>query len=64
MSTRHLLAEAIREEKSLNVCARHPRTVYFDGPHCPCCALMAEHCDGGMFYAKRNGPSLPLPSRR
>lgn len=36
------LAEAIREEKSLNACGRHPLTVYFDGPECPCCKLEKE----------------------
>ena len=40
--SREQLAEAIREEKSLKVCAKHPRTVYFDGPKCPACQAERE----------------------
>ncbi len=40
--SREALAAAIREEKSLNACAKHPRTVYFDGPECPACEAARE----------------------
>ena len=41
--SRERLAEALRDEKSLNVCARHPTgTVYFDGPACPACEAERE----------------------
>ena len=43
--SRERLAEALRDEKSLNVCARHPTgTVYFDGPDgaCPACAALKD----------------------
>ena len=41
--SRERLAEAISQEKSLNVCARHPTgTVYFDGPECPACHAEQE----------------------
>jgi hypothetical protein len=42
MGSKELLAEAIREEKSLQVCARHPTTVYYDEPECPVCKMIAE----------------------
>jgi hypothetical protein len=40
--SREKLGEAIREEKELKVCAKHPRTVYFDEPECPACKATAE----------------------
>ena len=41
--SRERLGEAISQEKSLNVCARHPTgTVYFDGPDGACPACDAE----------------------
>ena len=41
--SRERLAEAISQEKSLNVCARHPTgTVYFDGADGACPACRAE----------------------
>lgn len=40
--SKELLAEAIREEKSLQVCARHPVTVYYDEPSCPVCKMIDE----------------------
>ena len=44
--SRELLAAAIYLEKKLKLCRRHPRKVYFDGPECPCCRLMAERFAG------------------
>ena len=41
--SREQLGEAIREEKSLNACARHAETVFFDGKVCPVCKLEAEN---------------------
>ena len=41
--SKELLAEAIREEKSLQVCAKHARTVYYDGKECPCCQILKEY---------------------
>lgn len=40
--SREVLAEAIREEKALKVCARHDRTVFFDEAECPCCRIEKE----------------------
>jgi hypothetical protein len=48
------LGEAIREEKALNVCARHPRTVYFDGPVCPCCKLEKEQNKCACLQTRSN----------
>ena len=41
--SREALAEAIRfEHAALKVCGRHAELVYYDGPLCPCCALLRE----------------------
>jgi len=40
--SRERLAEALRSEKSLNVCARHAVTIYFDGPDDACPACLAQ----------------------
>jgi hypothetical protein len=42
MDSREKLGEAIREEKALKVCARHPRTVYYDEEECPACKASSE----------------------
>ena len=26
----------------MNVCGCHPRLVYYDGKHCPCCQMLRE----------------------
>lgn len=36
------LAEAIREEKSLNHCKLHPNPVFYDGLVCPACEALTE----------------------
>jgi len=36
------LAEAIRKEKRLRICLKHPRLVYFDEPFCPACKAQSE----------------------
>jgi hypothetical protein len=41
--SREKLGEAIQEEKQLKVCARHPKTVWFDGKGCPVCIIEAEN---------------------
>lgn len=41
--SREALARAMQEEKCLQVCARHPETVYFEGKFCPACSLLREH---------------------
>lgn len=51
--SRSLLAEAIREEKQLNCCARHARTVWFDENICPCCKLIEE-----VIYGKQEVDSV------
>jgi hypothetical protein len=40
--SRKARAEAIAQEKSLQVCARHPKTVYYDEPECPACRASRE----------------------
>jgi len=42
MDGRALLAEAIREEKLLQVCFKHARPVCFDEVGCPCCKILNE----------------------
>jgi hypothetical protein len=42
MDSREKLAQAIKEEKALKVCARHPRTVYYDEEECPACKASRE----------------------
>jgi hypothetical protein len=41
--SREKLGEAIQEEKQLKACARHPKTVWFDGKGCPVCIIEAEN---------------------
>ncbi len=59
--SREQLAEAIREEKSLNVCAKHFRAVYYDGKICPACQAQKEllHLTRGMLYSNRIKPVKP-----
>jgi len=51
--SREQLAEAIREEKSLRVCAKHPRSVWHDSPVCPACQAEREfkNLTRGMLYS-------------
>jgi hypothetical protein len=51
--SREKLGEAVRDEgKCLNVCARHAKTVYFDGAECPCCKLEMELKLRAKFVSK------------
>ncbi len=56
--SREQLAEAIREEKSLSVCAKHFRTVYYDGKICPACQAEQEfrNLTRGMLYSNPTKP--------
>lgn len=63
MSTRELLAEAIREEKELRVCVHHPRAVHYDERGCPCCRIEREvHL--GQVNAQRDAESEADRKRR
>src|SRR6266576_6905634 len=55
---RERLAEAISQEKSLKTCAKHPRTVHYDGPRCPACQAEREfkNLTRGMLFSNRTKP--------
>lgn len=42
VTNHQLLAEAIRQEKTLQICARHPQFVYYDERECPGCKMLRE----------------------
>ncbi len=53
--SRERLAEALRSEKSLKICEKHPRTVYHDSPKCPACQASREFLKltSGKFSSPR-----------
>ena len=36
------LQPVVPRQIPLNACHNHPQPVYFDGPTCPCCKMLAE----------------------
>ena len=44
-----LLAEALREEKQLQMCGQHPSVVWFDERHCPACRMITEYSQRTLY---------------
>ncbi len=52
-------ADLVEEETpGPNVCLKHPRAVYYDGPTCPACQAEQEfrNLTRGMLYSNRAKP--------